>query len=108
MIQDLTPKEFKDYLVDDEVTLVDVREQWEFDICQIKGAILIPLGEIAKSYVNLNKDSKIALYCHSGIRSMHVADFLLSQGFQSLVNLQGGIDAWTQDIDTTLRKILSE
>jgi len=104
MIQDLNPKEFKDYLVDNEVTLVDVREQWEFDICQIKGAILIPLGEIAKSYVNLNKDSKIALYCHSGIRSMHVADFLLSKGFQSLANLQGGIDAWAQEIDTTVER----
>ena len=104
MIQDLTPKEFKDYLVDDEVTLVDVREQWEFDICQIKGAILIPLGEIAESYVNLNKNSKIALYCHSGIRSMHVADFLLSKDFQSLVNLQGGIDAWAQEIDTTVER----
>ena len=104
MIQDLNPKEFKDYLVDNEVTLIDVREQWEFDICQIKGAILIPLGEIAKSYVNLNKDSKIALYCHSGIRSMHVADFLLSKGFQSLVNLQGGIDAWAQEIDNTVER----
>ena len=104
MIQDLNPKEFKDYLVDNEVTLVDVREQWEFDICQIKGAILMPLGEIAMSYVNLNKDSKIALYCHSGIRSMHVADFLLSKGFQSLANLQGGIDAWAQEIDTTVER----
>ena len=104
MIQDLNPKEFKDYLVDNEVTLVDVREQWEFDICQIKGAILMPLGEIAMTYVNLNKDSKIALYCHSGIRSMHVADFLLSKGFQSLANLQGGIDAWAQEIDTTVER----
>ena len=104
MIQDLTPKEFKDYLVDHQVTLVDVREQWEFDICQIKDAILIPLGEIAKSYANLNKDSNIALYCHSGIRSMHVADFLLSKGFQSLANLQGGVDAWAQEIDTTVER----
>ena len=104
MIQDLTPKEFKDYLIDDEVILVDVREQWEFDICQIKGAILIPLGEIAKSYLNLNKDSKLAIYCHSGIRSIHVADFLLSQDSQTLANLQGGIDAWAQEIDTTLER----
>ena len=104
MIQDLTPKEFKDYLLEDEVTLVDVREQWEFDICQIKGAILMPMGEIAKSYVNLNKDNKIALYCHSGIRSMNVADFLLSKGFQSLANLQGGIDAWALEIDTTVER----
>ena len=104
MIQDLTPKEFRDCLVGDEVTLVDVREQWEFDICQIKGAILIPMGEIAKSYANLDKDNKIALYCHSGIRSMHVADFLLSKGFQSLVNLQGGIDAWALEIDTTVER----
>ncbi|SVC38343.1 uncharacterized protein METZ01_LOCUS291197, partial [marine metagenome] len=42
MIKDLTPKEFRGYLMDDEVILVDVREQWEFDICQIKGAILMP------------------------------------------------------------------
>ena len=104
MIQDLTPQEFQDYLVDDEVILVDVRDQWEFDICQINGAILIPLGEIAKSYVNLNKDSKIALYCHSGIRSMRVADFLLSKGFLSLTNLQGGIEAWSQEIDTTVER----
>ena len=104
MIRDLAPKEFQDYLVDNEVILIDVREQWEFDICQIKGAILMPMGEIAESYVNLNKDSKIALYCHSGIRSMHVADFLLSQGFQSLANLQGGIDAWAQEIDTTVER----
>ena len=104
MIQDLTPKEFRDCLVDDEVTLVDVREKWEFDICQIKGAILIPMGEITENYVNLNKNKKIALYCHSGIRSMHVADFLLSKGFQSLANLQGGIDAWAQEIDTTVER----
>jgi rhodanese-related sulfurtransferase len=104
MIQDLTPKEFKDYLVGNEVTLVDVREQWEFDICQIKGAILMTLGELAKCYINLNKDSNIALYCHSGIRSMHIADFLLSQGFESLANLQGGIDAWAQEIDTTVER----
>ena len=104
MIQDLPPKEFKDYLADDEVTLVDVREQWEFDICQIKGAILIPMGEITENYVNLNKNKKIALYCHSGIRSMHVSDFLLSKGFKSLANLQGGIDAWAQEIDTTVER----
>ena len=104
MIQDLTPQEFRDFVADDEVTLVDVREKWEFDICQIKGAILIPMGEITENYVNLNKDKKIALYCHSGIRSMHVADFLLSKGFQSLANLQGGIDAWAQEIDTTVER----
>ncbi len=104
MIKDLTPKQFKDYILDDEVILVDVREQWEFDICQIKGAILIPMGEIAISYENLDKDSKIALYCHSGIRSMHVADFLLSKDFDSVANLQGGIDAWAQEIDTTVER----
>ena len=104
MIKDLTPKEFKEYLLDDEDILVDVREQWEFDICQIKGSILMPMGEITKSYLNLNKDSKIALYCHSGIRSMHVADFLLSKDFESVANLQGGIDAWAQEVDTTVER----
>ena len=104
MIKDLTPKQFKDYLLDDEVILVDVRDQWEFDICQIKDAILIPMDEIAISYVNLNKDSKIALYCHSGIRSMNVANFLLSKDFKSVSNLQGGIDSWAQEIDTLVER----
>ena len=62
--------------------------------------------EITFSFIhgNLNKDNKIALYCHSGIRSMNVADFLLSKGFQSLANLQGGIDAWALEIDTTVER----
>ena len=103
-MEDFSAIELDEYLEDNQPLLLDVREQWEFDICQIKGAILMPMGEIAKSYLNLNKDSKVALYCHSGIRSMHVADFLLSKGFQSLVNLQGGIDAWAQEIDTTVER----
>ena len=103
-MEDFSAIELDEYLEDNQPLLLDVREQWEFDICQIKGAILMPMGEITKSYVNLHKDSKIALYCHSGIRSMHVADFLLSQGFESLANLQGGIDAWAQEIDTTVER----
>ena len=103
-MEDFSAIELDEYLEDNQPLLLDVREQWEFDICQIKGAILMPIGEITKSYVNLHKDSKIALYCHSGIRSMHVADFLLSQGFESLANLQGGIDAWAQEIDTTVER----
>ena len=101
MIDDLIPKEFKNYLAENEVDLVDVREKWEIDICKITGAINNPMSQIAETFIELNPDHSLAIYCHHGMRSMQVANFLLSKGFQSIVNLQGGIDAWSREIDTS-------
>ena len=104
MIDDLTPVEFKNYLAENEVDLVDVREKWEIDICKITGAINTPMSLIAETFIELNPDHKLAVYCHHGMRSMQVANFLLSKGFKSIVNLQGGIDAWSREIDTSLER----
>jgi len=99
MIDDLNPKEFQNYLSNNDTVLIDVREKWELDLCKIEGAIHCPMSTIAESFSDLNPDVTIAVYCHHGMRSMQVANFLISKDFQSLVNLQGGIDAWSREID---------
>jgi len=102
MIDDLNPKEFQNYLSNNETVLIDVREKWELDLCKIEGAINCPMSTIAESFSDLNPDDTIAVYCHHGMRSMQVATFLISKDFQSLVNLQGGIDAWSREIDPSV------
>ena len=102
MIDDLNPKEFQNYLSNNDTVLIDVREKWELDLCKIEGAIHCPMSTIAESFSDLNPDDTIALYCHHGMRSMQVANFLISKDFQSLVNLQGGIDAWSREIDPSV------
>ena len=104
MIQDLTPAAFKTSLNNDNTILIDVREDWEFELCSIEGAQLIPMSTIAETYTQLDKDTHLAIYCHHGVRSLRVIHFLQSQGFENLINLQGGIDAWSSEIDDSLAK----
>ena len=104
MIDDLTPSEFKEYLTKDGVVLVDVREPAELEVCIINGAINTPMSSIEESFADLDSSASYALYCHHGMRSMRVATFLSSKGFESLVNLQGGIDAWSLEIDPSLER----
>ena len=102
MIQDLTPKEFKDYLIDDEVTLVDVREQWEWDKCHFEDATLLPMGQIMANIDTLDKSKETVVICHHGIRSMQVARYFDSIGFENIINLRGGIDAWAKQVDSSM------
>ena len=93
-------------MVDDheDFMLVDVREEYEWDICKIDGAKLIPLSRIMNDDIdileNIEKDKKIVLHCHSGARSAEALNILRSKGFKNLKNLVGGIDAWAQEIDS--------
>ncbi|MCS5591428.1 MAG: rhodanese-like domain-containing protein [Gammaproteobacteria bacterium] len=104
MIQDLPPEAFKANLDNPNTILIDVREDWEFDLCSIKGAQLMPMSTIAQTYTKFDKDSNLAIYCHHGVRSMRVIHFLQSQGYENLINLQGGIDAWSSEIDSSVAK----
>ena len=97
MIEDLNPHEFQQSLNDERNILIDVREKWELDICKIDGATNMPMSSIDPSL-------SYSIYCHHGMRSMQVANFLLSKGFQSLFNLRGGIDAWSREIDNSVEK----
>jgi rhodanese-related sulfurtransferase len=82
--------------------LLDVREPWEVAIASLPGSRHIPLNEIPQRFKELDADSAIIVMCKVGGRSQRVADYLLSQGFSHVSNLQGGIDAWRRDFDPDL------
>ena len=85
-----------------KLRLLDVRENWEFETARIDGSTLIPMGEIAARVSELDPKSEIVVICHHGGRSMQVAVFLERQGFSSVHNLAGGVDAWARSVDSTM------
>lgn len=78
----------------DDVFVIDVREQWEYDEKHIPGVTLIPLGAIPESLGQIPTDKTVILTCRSGNRSGQAADFLRAQGFTNVHNMEGGILAW--------------
>ena len=86
------------------VTIVDVREPFEYEIARIEGAKLIPLSELPDRLGELRQNGEIVLMCKSGTRSAHAVEFLAKAGFAQPLNLEGGIDAWATEIDQTMPK----
>src|SRR5256886_2877391 len=84
--------------------LIDVRETFEYEIARIDGARLIPLGEIAERADELPRDQPIVVHCHSGRRSAEAVRLLQQRGFGNIYNLEGGIDAWSDQIDPGVPK----
>src|SRR5947208_1986919 len=84
--------------------LVDVREPFEYEIARIDGAQLIPLGEIAERAGELQREQQIVVHCHSGTRSAQADRLLQLRGFNNVYNLEGGIDAWSDQIDSSVPK----
>jgi adenylyltransferase/sulfurtransferase len=80
-------------------TLIDVREPFEYEIAKIEAARLIPLGELENRLSELPRSGPLILQCHSGGRSEHAVRLLQEAGFQNALNLEGGIDAWSAEID---------
>jgi rhodanese-related sulfurtransferase len=79
--------------------LVDVREPWEYEICRIEGAQLIPMGSIPANLQALDTGDEVVCYCHRGQRSLDVAVWLRSQGVENARSLAGGIERWATEID---------
>jgi rhodanese-related sulfurtransferase len=86
----------------ESLTLVDVRESWEYDIAQIAGSKLIPLGELGERLTEVPREGMIVVQCHSGVRSEQGARLLQEAGFANVYNLEGGIEAWSRDVDPTM------
>ena len=82
--------------------LVDVREPWEYDLCRIDGARLIPMRTIPANLQLLDGDEGVICYCHHGQRSLDVAAWLRAQGVERAQSLAGGIDRWSIEIDPTV------
>jgi adenylyltransferase/sulfurtransferase len=85
----------------DKFVLIDVREPNEFQINRIPGAKLIPLGNIPERVHELDSADDIVVNCHYGGRSAKAVEFLQKAGFKKVKNLAGGIDAWSQDVDSS-------
>jgi sulfur-carrier protein adenylyltransferase/sulfurtransferase len=81
------------------LTLIDVREPYEYEIARIDGSRLIPLGELETHMSELSRTGTLVLQCHSGGRSEHAVRILQEAGFTNALNLEGGIEAWSVEVD---------
>jgi adenylyltransferase/sulfurtransferase len=102
-ISDITPRELKEKIDrGDDMQLVDVREEWEWQIARIPGARLIPVGTIEDEASTLDPNREVVLFCKSGVRSVHAAEALADAGFSKITNVLGGISRWSQEVDPTV------
>lgn len=102
-IGDISPAELKERIArGDDIQLLDVREDWEWQIARLPGAQLIPLGDLERGLTTLDRDRETVIYCKSGTRSLHAAGELADAGFRRVLNLSGGILRWSRDVDPTV------
>ena len=82
--------------------LLDVREPMEIEFCKINGSIAIPMGQVPHQLEALPKDCPLYVLCHHGMRSGQVTAFLRQRGFANAINIAGGIDAWSTQVDSEI------
>ena len=90
---------------DKDLVLVDIREPFEKQLCNIEGTINIPMRDITSNMHKLPRNKNLVIICHKGIRSKMVIDQLNSTGyFKKVHNLEGGIDQWAIEIDREMTR----
>ncbi len=82
--------------------LLDVREPFEIQTASVKGATCIPMNQIPNRLAEIPRDREILCMCHHGMRSAGVAGYLLEQGYPKVVNVEGGIAAWSAEVDSSV------
>ena len=99
--QKMSVRELANRLTNHEpVFLLDVREREEYELCHLDDAVLIPIGMIPNNLKRIPTDRPVVVYCHHGIRSANVANYLFTQlGLTNLYNLNGGINAWAREVE---------
>ena len=103
-VPEIAPRELKARLDrGDDLFILDVREPHEFQICNL-GGHLIPLGELSRRVNELDSSREIVAHCRSGKRSAEAVEFLRSAGFRKVLNLKGGILAWSDEVDASVPK----
>ncbi len=84
----------------DQWFVLDVREPYEYDICHLAQAHLMPMGQVPAKLAQIPAHLNVAVYCHHGVRSAAVIRFLVQEtGHSQLYNLEGGIHAWAEEVD---------
>jgi len=100
-IAEVTVKDLQKMMQDDRAEILDVREDYEYEIANLNGR-LIPLNKVIHLSREIPKDKPVVVMCKSGTRSKKAIQLLKSEGFENLLNLKGGIDAWRKEIDPSL------
>jgi adenylyltransferase/sulfurtransferase len=106
-VPEITPAELKERLDrGDRLTIIDVREPFEWDIANLEayGARLIPLQQVPSRMGEIDPDEEVVLQCRSGGRSAQALLYLRQHGYERLLNLDGGILAWSDEVDPSVRK----
>jgi len=84
--------------------ILDVREPHELAICQLEGALHIRMAEVPERIGAIPRRDPLIVLCHHGVRSQMVVGLLRQAGWHNAVNLDGGIDAWSREIDDTVAR----
>ena len=100
-VPEITVRELKAKMENGGMNILDVREPYEYEIANL-GAPLIPLGELPQRYEELDRDQPLAIHCRSGARSANAVKLLQERGFENVYNVEGGILAWSEEIDPSL------
>jgi rhodanese-related sulfurtransferase len=104
MVQELSPEELKaKWEAGETPQVLDVREGWELEISRLPGVRHIPMNDVPDRLGELDPDQPLVVMCRSGGRSLRVAQYLEQRGFARVSNLSGGILAWGERIDPSLR-----
>jgi rhodanese-related sulfurtransferase len=103
---EITPQEVKQRLdAGETLVLIDVREPGEFQLARIEGAELIPMRTVAAELLRLEAqagEAPLIVFCHHGIRSLNVVNWLREQGVSACQSMAGGIDRWSLEIDLSV------
>lgn len=103
-LRSLTPRQVVNLQKDSPVTLLDVREAWEYERVHLPGSLHIPMDDVRGRLDELDPKQTYVVICHHGNRSRQVAAFMQSHGFPGVINLEGGIEEWAQSIQPDMAR----
>jgi len=104
-MQQWRPEQLKqrlDNAAESAPVLLDVREPWEFELCHLENAMLMPMASVPARLAELDPEAETVVICHHGGRSMQVVMFLEQRGFSNVINLAGGVAGWAALIDPSM------
>jgi rhodanese-related sulfurtransferase len=103
---EITPQEVDRRLkAGEKIALIDVREPGEFQLARIEGAALVPMRTVPAEFGRLDAqadDAPLIVFCHHGVRSLNVVQWLRGQGLEACQSMAGGIDRWSIEIDPSI------
>lgn len=88
----------------ERIQLIDVRQSYEWNICRLPDATLIPLGDLPRRMTELDPAVPVVAYCHTGVRSLMAVQMLNGAGFGRVKNLTGGIEGWARTVDQAMAR----